>query len=73
MKTHLKRAHSHELNSYDLLFAVTQDAVNTQLRYMFDFGFIDSDVSIGKIEEDGFEIRGVLNAPELHFDANSVS
>lgn len=73
MKTNQKRAHSNELNSFDLLWAVTQDAVNTQLKYMFGFGFIESNVSMGKIETDGFEIKGKLNAPEIHFDSNSVS
>jgi len=48
------RTRTNELNTYDMIWAVTQDAVNTQLQWLFTFGSIDPHISFGDLGVEGF-------------------
>ncbi|MFT6914556.1 MAG: hypothetical protein ACJAWL_000852 [Motiliproteus sp.] len=58
-----------ELNNFDMIWSVTQDSVNAQLKYLFNFGDINTQISVGDLNEDGFNLNTTLLAPALIFDS----
>ena len=53
------------LTGYDMVWAVTQDTLQSQLTWLFSMGFISNEVKFGNLDKDGLEFDAVIDQPDL--------
>ena len=59
------------LNGFDMVWGVTQNAVNSQFQWLFETGAISSHVQFGDITNDGVAVDGMLAPPVVSFNTGT--
>lgn len=53
------------LLGYDMVWAITQDTINSQLAWLFSQNLIENVVEFGDLDQDGFHFKGTIDIPEV--------